>query len=32
LDRGFAIVPDAVTAQVNLYGAFLLEGLTRLEQ
>jgi hypothetical protein len=32
LDRGFALVPDEVTAQVNLFGAFLLEGLTRLEQ
>ncbi|MGC9393439.1 MAG: hypothetical protein ACP5J4_01140 [Anaerolineae bacterium] len=32
LDRGLALAPEEVTAQVNLFGVFLLEGLTRLGQ
>lgn len=30
LDRGFSVVPNVVTAQVNLLGVFLLEGITRI--
>lgn len=32
LDRGLALAPEEVTAQVNLFGAMLLEGIARLEQ
>ncbi|MBN2389774.1 MAG: hypothetical protein JXR84_03565 [Anaerolineae bacterium] len=32
LDRGFALAPDEVTAQVNLFGVGALEGLIRLGQ
>jgi hypothetical protein len=32
LQRHFSVAPDAVTAQVNLYGAALLEVLARLTQ
>jgi hypothetical protein len=30
LDRGFALAPDEVTAQVNLFGVGVLEGIARL--
>jgi hypothetical protein len=30
LDRGFGVTPDAVTAQVNLYGTLALEVVTRV--
>ena len=32
LDRGLALTPDEVTAQVNLFGAVLLEGIARLQK
>ena len=30
LDRGLALAPDEVTAQVNLFGVGVLEGMARL--
>jgi hypothetical protein len=30
LDRGFALAPDEITAQVNLFGVGVLEGIARL--
>lgn len=32
LDRGLALAPEEVTAQVNLFGAMLLEGIARVRK